>query len=634
MNPTTQNAVKITKADLVKQRNSADGLLKSVSWSVTPTLDENDPSAYMRQMSKRNETLNITSLVQAIDASDELLSDAQLHTLRAIRGALQVARHVAYNYRERAGVPASAEGLSETLKTEVQEKQVTAGAIAAFVMARYLLWDMQSLVSGNVFLGSINVTVAEVEIKRPMPALGCATFYLAKNIEREVNGDDARLVAAVYRYAELLQEKVLALITPLKHLEAFTQITYLLEDTEFSVSGFDAMDFGVSASVEFNRVEMEQIVGNADAKHFARRMVMRMLCYNLQAQRNIFTELGGLSPVWMGYGKPGTGKSMLIAAVATMFKDYCDALGIPFLFNPLPDNIIDSYQGNSAKNMVAWMKAAHDPSRIVFMPVDDAENILEERTRQGVSEGVRAAIGVFLRYTEGAYAINRGNASVGVFTNLPEQIDAAVRSRIQGRMVIDGADTVPDFLDQDYIWFKKFADQAGFNNLTRPDYDYMSAQGELKSMSEAAQTRDEPEHQTVHDIFTDVAFKFDVNAHDFFANLYMAFMKRFGAFSSRDVRNIQSAVDQRIMDFDLPEEWFENPETFCLLDYDRQKEMVIDLRNQNMQGLQFADIYRQEAIRYLDNYARIADAQFDRQVHERIEQHRIMEAVSRRVNAN
>ena len=32
---------------------------------------------------------------------------------------------------------------------------------------------------------------------------------------------------------------------------------------------------------------------------------------------------------------------------------------------------------------------------------------------QGVSAGVKEVIGVFLRYTEGAYAVNYGNSSIG-----------------------------------------------------------------------------------------------------------------------------------------------------------------------------------------------------------------------------
>jgi hypothetical protein len=56
--------------------------------------------------------------------------------------------------------------------------------------------------------------------------------------------------------------------------------------------------------------------------------------------------------------------------------------------------------------LVEWMKPMQDPTKIIFAPIDDAENSLQERT------ALKEVIGVFLRYTEGAYAVNYGNSSV------------------------------------------------------------------------------------------------------------------------------------------------------------------------------------------------------------------------------
>jgi hypothetical protein len=81
-------------------------------------------------------------------------------------------------------------------------------------------------------------------------------------------------------------------------------------------------------------------------------------------------------------------------------------------------------------------------------------------------------IGVFLRYTEGAYAVNYGNSSIGLFTNLPEMLDKAVISRVQGRFKIDGARNEKDFVDQDYLWWKKLEDtMPNFINMNNPN-DY------------------------------------------------------------------------------------------------------------------------------------------------------------------
>ena len=48
---------------------------------------------------------------------------------------------------------------------------------------------------------------------------------------------------------------------------------------------------GTAKSVEFNKIKFEQIVGNRDAKHFARRLTERLLSYDFTAKKNPFQEL-------------------------------------------------------------------------------------------------------------------------------------------------------------------------------------------------------------------------------------------------------------------------------------------------------------------------------------------------------
>ena len=379
---------------------------------------------------------------------------------------------------------------------------------------------------------------------------------------------------------------------------------------------------GTTKSIEFNKIEFEQIVGNRDAKHFARRLTERLLSYDFAAKKNPFQELGGFMPVFMGYGIPGTGKSMLIAAIATRLKSHCDHLDIPFLFHPMPDTLISTFQGGSAEKMVEWMKPLQDPSKLIFAPIDDAENNLQERTAQGVSAGVKEVIGVFLRYTEGAYAVNYGNSSIGLFTNLPEMLDKAVISRVQGRFKIDGARTEHDFLDQDYLWWNKLQNTIpDFVNMQNPKaYNYLQDQGLAKNMGDILNTVDKPTEARVHSVYDKIEQQYKTNEHLFYANLYMDIQKIFPFFSSRDVRNIQSAISLRLTDFDLEKSWFDTPETYFKQNYKTKFNMLQELMKANMKGLNFSEIRRQEVVRYLDNVATIADTDFKRKVDDRINQ--------------
>ncbi|HAT70744.1 MAG TPA: hypothetical protein DCS22_09570, partial [Flavobacteriaceae bacterium] len=110
------------------------------------------------------------------------------------------------------------------------------------------------------------------------------------------------------------------------------------------------------------------------------------------------------------------------------------------------------------------------------------------------------------------------------------------------------------------------------------------------------------------------------NEHQFYAALYKQVQDIFPFFSSRDVRNIQSAISLRLTDFDLPEDWYENPEIYFKKTYNTKLDMLRELMKANMKGLNFSDIRKQEVIRYLDNMAIIADTDFKRKVDSRIKQ--------------
>ena len=81
-----------------------------------------------------------------------------------------------------------------------------------------------------------------------------------------------------------------------------------------------------------------------------------------------------------------------------------------------------------------------------------------------------------------------------------------------------------------------------------------------------------------------------------------------------------SAISLRLTDFDLEQDWFENPETYFKKDYETKFNMLQELMKSNMKGLNFSDIRRQEVIRYLDNVATIADTDFKRKVDARVNQ--------------
>ncbi|RMB63848.1 AAA family ATPase [Dokdonia sinensis] len=628
----------IPLSELANLRDEATSYLKGVQWEQGSKAKSRDKSAkdesILLYLSKAtgNATNNVTSVSKTILAlKKRLLPDSvaiPLHlneALFALQEGLTTGIWLRDSYSDASGFSSLNERkatLDSAGRMEFESKMQTATAFMLHGIAYRILFEIKNGASDdlsvmkNKFAG-----IPELSFMSPLKGISCMLFYYDKYLSHpDIINLDKDVIDFTAVYFEAILSEIQQRRGSLEYTEVITDRTYKLEKSDFAVSGWENILEGTAVSVEFNKIEFEQIVGNRDAKHFARRLTERMLSYDFTAKKNPFQELGGFMPVFMGYGIPGTGKSMLIAAIATRLKEHCDNLDIPFLFHPMPDTLISTFQGGSAEKMVQWMKPLQDPTKLIFAPIDDAENNLQERTAQGVSAGVKEVIGVFLRYTEGAYAINYGNSSIGLFTNLPEMLDKAVISRVQGRFKIDGARTIPDFIDQDYIWWNKLEQSMpDFVNMTKPEqYEFLSEQGLAKNMGEILNQSEKPSEAKVLEIYDRVASQHKTTEHLFFAELYKEIQKAFPFFSSRDIRNIQSAISLRLTDFDLPEQWFEDPTLYFKKDYDTKYAMLQDLMKQNMKGLNFSDIRRQEVVRYLDNVATIADTDFKRQVEGRV----------------
>ena len=630
----------IKKTELDVLRDEASSYLKSIQWQQGQRAKNRDKSAkdesILLYLSRANNgsSVSITSVSKTILAlKKRLLPDSVAlpvflnQTLYAVQEGITLGIWIKDNYYDASGLSSLNERkstLDSNGKREFESKMHSATAFMLFATAYNILYNLKPHASDDLSVMKQKFAgIPEVSLLSPLKGVSCSLFYYDKYLGHpEIIKSDKDVIDFTVVYFEALIDEIQLRKSTLEYTETIEDRTYKLENSEFAVSGWNNVFSGTAVSIEFNKIQFEQIVGNRDAKHFSRRLTERLLSYDFEAKKNPFQELGGFMPVFMGYGIPGTGKSMLIAAIATRLKEHCDNLEIPFLFHPMPDTLISTFQGGSAEKMVEWMKPMQDPSKIIFAPIDDAENNLQERTAQGVSAGVKEVIGVFLRYTEGAYAVNYGNSSVGLFTNLPEMLDKAVISRVQGRFKIDGARTENDFLDQDHLWWSKLEKtMPDFVNMQNPsNYEYLKDQGLAKSMGDILNSVEKPTEERVLEIYDRVEATHKINEHEFFALLYKEIQKVFPFFSSRDVRNIQSAISLRLTDFDLEKDWFENPEVYFKKDYETKFNMLQELMKSNMKGLNFSEIRRQEVVRYLDNVATIADTDFKRKVDARINQ--------------
>lgn len=640
-------SIPIDQNQLSRWTEQANSLLVSVKWVPKPLgKPERAPGASVHEFressladSTSEDKLSLITIAKTVSRDPVLISEHINHVLSVVREGLRIGMHLSSLYTKHSGLQTLIDlnargGLSDAQKTEFRAKYETASAVTVFSCAYYVRWSLANYRPEEV--SSINMLftgIPEVHLLNPVRALDCLVYYYAAYLEKSgVVNTDLDFVKMTLLYFESAIDEIKVRAASLKNTEAFVEMSYRLTGTDFAVNGFEADLRPRETSIEFNRVELGQIVGNRDAKHKARRLAERLICYDPATRRNPVHDMGGLQTLRMGHGEPGTGKSLQIAATATLLSDYCKNLGLPFLFWPMPDTIVSTFQGGSAERMMDWMRPLRDPTKIIYAPIDDAENSLEDRTRQGVSAGVREVIAVFLRNTEGAYAVNYGNAVIELFTNLPDQLDKAVLSRIMDRVYIRGADSVEDFVDQDYLWWRKYEEAVpGFVAMKAPArYKYLEKQKLARSLSAVYETVIVPSDEKLQEIFKEVKSRYKPDEHEFFATLYRRVQDAFPLFTSRDVRNIQQAVGTRIMDFDLEPEWLEKPELFFTKDYDTKRQMLSELMKANMKGLKFAEVRLQETVRYLDSMVKIVSAARERQLSDMLTQMELREEAAER----
>ncbi len=623
--------LKIKEDDLDQYKEEITTYLKQVSWkpdnkSGANAINLNFLSNVSKAMDLQQEDQS-SVLKEAVRISNDrvILSNASNQVMNAIRKGYSIGKHIAKLYGDASGLELLHQknkngSLHQSELPEFHDKSQTQSAILLFAASTFIQYALADYRSDEV--SSIQIDFAgipEVSLTRPSKAIQCSMYYYAAYLERSgVVVSDLHFVKLTLLYFERIMEEVILRKNALKYSEAFTQNHYKLEKTQYVIQGFESPSSVSVKGTQFNPTRMEAIVANKQAKHLFKRYAERLLCYDFDAKMNPINELGGLPSITMADGKPGTGKSMLIAATATLIQERCDDLGYPFLFWPLPETIVSTFQGGTAERAMEWFKPMQDPNKIVFAPIDDAENNLEERTRQGVSAGVREFIGVFLRNTEGAYAVNLGNRLISLFTNIPDQIDKAVLSRIQMRISMEGASSEFDFMDQDYLWWKKYTelDKKFIDNQDPKNYKYMDAQQAAASINELVETKYSFQIPELEEMFYNTSKQVDVDAHQFFGKFYESVLQKYPFFSSRDLRNIQKAVDARLIDFDLPEVWWSNKDDFFTQPYDKKIIILKDLMKQNMKGVSFGDIRLYEALNYIENSIRINQTGVNREIKE------------------
>ena len=530
--------------------------------------------------------------------TEELPSPLQASVLTSLRRALAIAMAVGEAYGERTELAAlKRENLSggvATARADEFRELMTAealvvlfvfGSATAFLMAPHATED-------SVDIGDVEEVLTE---NAPL-ALHGALWELDQLLAQH-GGDEGRAVATVLAHAEALMTKVAARAESAGRLEPFRAAAWHVEADDFAIRGFEPATKAKSSTLTMTFKAPHEVVGNHIAKYQAMKLAKILMAYDFERRLNPFAELGGFIFTFMGDGAPGTGKTTLIQMMAGLIHSYCEVAGYPFRYqNPSTDNI-DSYQGKSGQNAKAFINNVIDPGVIGFGTIDDIDQLAGKRGDRQSSAGQLEITAVLMESFAGANTVVRGNCTFGMFSNYPENVDDALRQRAGARFLVDGPQTREDYIDILALLMGKNHD------IPVGAHEMMAAQKIKKAVAASFESYAKPHEAGLLEVFDRIYGQ--VGELDTLAKLgtYLKGIQEADSrFTGRAIKNITDAVKVRAMDFELPDEWMEEPDLFLRKDYDAKKAMIAELRVPIT-----TEMVIQEINRYADSEFRYAD---------------------------
>jgi energy-coupling factor transporter ATP-binding protein EcfA2 len=530
--------------------------------------------------------------------SDGLVSPVQAACLNALRRSLAIALAMGETFSAQSGLAelkrANLEGrVPEPRRGEFGELLAGEALVVLFTFGNALAY----LIAPHV--GSSTVELGEVEEvltdNAPL-ALQGALWELDQDIGALAT-DDVKLVAVVSAFAEALMKKVQIRAENGARTSVFTAGSWKVEADGLTLSGFKPAKAAKGGMIAMAFKKPHEVVGNHIAKYQSLRLSKMLMAYDFERRLNPFAELGGFIFTFMGDGKPGTGKTTLIQMMAGLLNDYCKVAGYPFRYQNFSIDQIDSYQGKSGQNAKAFIDAVLDPSVIGFGTIDDIDQVAGKRGDRQSSAGQQEVTAVFMQAFAGAGTVVRGNCTFGMFSNYPENVDDALRQRAGARFLVDGPQSREDYIDiLSLLLGKNHAIPVG-------EHELFAAQEIKKAVAASFEGHSKPHEEGLLKVWDRVSG--EIGTLDTLAKMgaYLkAIQQADERFTGRAIKNITDAVKVRAMDFELPDEWMEEPDLFLFKPYDEKLAMIRGLMTPIS-----VEMVIQEINRYADSEFRYAD---------------------------
>ncbi|MDW9478823.1 AAA family ATPase [Sinorhizobium meliloti] len=625
------NAIRIPETDIADLFAKAEGYLayattsnateqpiSSAAFSYTPATLPTKPSAPVRKAGAG------LRAALAGDKGSSILSPARHKVLYSATRGFAIGEATGELFVEPLGYLDLAMRKKESRLAGIDAERfaalVRAKSLASvFVAAAYIASTCAAAPTTDNLEGDI-----ELDLGTTADAFKAFAGILVKAVEgtRDEDLDEAvsRAVNRVMTWAEHQSHRAMGQYRP-----DFEAKAYAVEADGFSVHGFQRQGGAkrkASSDIQFKKPS--DVVGNHVAKAQGMRLAKMLASYDFARRENPFVRLGGFTYTIMGDGNPGTGKTTLIQMVCGLIKDFCDVGGYPYHFENFGVDQVSEYQGKSGQNARAFIERIQDPRVIAFGTIDDIDQVAGKRDDSKSSGGQQEITAVLMDAFAGASTIVRGNCSYGMFSNYPEKVDDALRQRAGARWLVDGPQTLSDYIDIFYLLVGKN------HKLQLGSHDLFKAQTIQEMAEKSYESHARPHEQGLQEVFDAVV---GGNGQpktiaDIGAYLHAIRMKE-PRFTGRAIKNITDAIKTRSMDIDLPDEWFEKPELYMHKPFEEKCAMLEELRKPITM-----EMVMQEINRYADSEFRYSAKSDDAAISELVRQHGIHKAAQARIGGD
>lgn len=605
------NLMEIKEKDILSFYQRSTQLLKSNTFQIAieQQIQNNDLNrrslhkTFIPGMSSnlniKNQSFSIFNHILSIDAEDDIQSPIENHILRVLRRGISIFFTIAKQYDKNSGLvnlknKNSNRTILEIEKIELMEKEEASTISALFSFASYINFTLQNYEKEFENIDIEAVVEDFLETRNQNDGLSSVMFEYFSLLQNVSN--DKQLVKITKDYFLELPKRITDIAKHKKYLNFFTNYNFKIENEDFILNGFEIPKNRKIEKIVMNFKKPEEVIGNHIAKAQALRLSKMLMAYDFKEKKNPFVEIGGFNFTFLGDGKPGTGKTTLIQMMAGVIQDYCNVAQYPFRYENFSIDEIDSYQGKSGQNIKGMIERIIDPNVIGFGTIDDIDQIAGKRGDRQTSAGQQEVTAVLMESFSGANTIVRGNATFGMFSNFPQNVDDALRQRAGLRMLIDGPQTEEDYIDIfNLLIGENHSIPFGKHNF------YLNQQIQ-KMVAKKYDEYKKPQEDIILSVYENTTKEIGRLNDLTKIGIYLKKIQEADSrFTGRAIKNITDSIKARSMDFEMPEEWFINPEIFLWKDYESKKNMIKELMIEITPeiAIQEINMYADSEARYL-----------------------------------